>query len=67
VFNIAAPFPAVFPKDRAALVPEGRDGALRVLAAAIDAGVSRFIHTSSIAAMAHRRDRPNPLPVNEQD
>jgi dihydroflavonol-4-reductase len=56
--HVASPFPLVPPEDRHALVPEARDGTLRVLKAAAGAGVDRTVLTSSCAAVwsGHRPD-----------
>lgn len=61
VLHVASPFPATAPKDDDELVRPARDGALRVLAAARDAGVKRVVMTSSVAAIAYGRggrDKP---------
>jgi dihydroflavonol-4-reductase len=51
VVHSASPFPASLPKDRFALVPAARGGALRVMGAAARAGVERVVMTSSVAAV----------------
>ncbi len=53
VIHTASPFPAGLPKREDDLVLPARDGALRVLRAARDAGVKRVVMTSSIAATNH--------------
>jgi nucleoside-diphosphate-sugar epimerase len=53
VIHAASPFPAGLPKDADELVRTARDGALRVLRAAHEAGVARAVLTSSIAATNH--------------
>ncbi len=53
VLHIASPFPARSPKDDGELVLPARDGALRVLKAALNAGVRRVVLTSSTAAIAY--------------
>lgn len=55
VLHIASPFPSVSPKNDAELVQPARDGTLRVLAAAREAGVRRVVMTSSTAAVAYGR------------
>ena len=65
VLHIASPFPVSQPRDRNALTPAARDGALRVLAAAKDA--ERIIMTSSMVAMMYRPDRPPVIDVGEDD
>jgi len=67
VLNVASPFPQESPKDREALVPAARDGALRVLTAALAADVPRFVQTSSLAAMAYRANRPSVVTIGEDD
>src|ERR1700722_6008359 len=57
VLHVASPFPPVQPKDPDELIVPARDGALRVLRAALDAGVERVVMTSSIAAI--RSNRPS--------
>jgi nucleoside-diphosphate-sugar epimerase len=47
VLHVASPFPATAPKDPDELIKPARDGTLRVLRAALDAGVSRIVLTSS--------------------
>ncbi|MGA7244476.1 MAG: aldehyde reductase [Terracidiphilus sp.] len=53
VLHIASPFPASVPKDENELIVPARDGALRVLRAARDAGVKRVVMTSSFAAVGY--------------
>jgi dihydroflavonol-4-reductase len=67
VQHVASPFPMAQPKDREALVPSARDGALRVLRAALDEGVERIVLTSSMVAMMYRPDRPAEVRVGEAD
>ena len=67
VQHVASPFPMKQPRDREALVPEAREGALRVLEAARAADVQRIIVTSSIVAMMYRSDRPAEMKVGEND
>jgi nucleoside-diphosphate-sugar epimerase len=52
VIHTASPFPMSSPRDRTAFLPEARDGTLRVLAAAKEAGIARIVITSSVAAIA---------------
>jgi dihydroflavonol-4-reductase len=47
VLHVASPFPVTQPKDENELIVPARDGALRVLRAARDAGVRRVVMTSS--------------------
>ena len=55
VLHVASPFPARSPGNDDELVRPARDGALRVLVAARDAGVRRVVMTSSTAAVAYGR------------
>lgn len=59
VLHVASPFPAKQPKDPQELIVPAREGTLRVLRAALDAGASRVVATSSVAAM--RNDRGGAL------
>lgn len=51
VLHIASPFPPGAPKDPQDLIRPAVDGATRVIAAALDAGVERVVMTSSVAAI----------------
>ncbi|HKH22200.1 MAG TPA: aldehyde reductase [Solirubrobacterales bacterium] len=51
VLHVASPLPASQPKDPDELIVPARDGTLRVLGAAFDAGVQRTVLTSSVAAI----------------
>lgn len=53
VLHVASPFPAAAPKHEDELIVPARDGALRVLRAARDAGVRRVVLTSSFAAIGY--------------
>ena len=53
VLHVASPLPSNNPKDDEELIKPARDGALRVLAAARDAGVKRVVMTSSTAAVTY--------------
>ena len=53
VLHVASPFPAAVPKDENELILPAREGALRVLRAARDAGVRRVVLTSSFAAIGY--------------
>lgn len=57
VAHVASPLPAGVPKDANELIVPARDGALHALRAARDAGVRRFVMTSSVAAIAYGRGR----------
>jgi dihydroflavonol-4-reductase len=51
VLHVASPFPAAQPKDPDELIVPAREGTLRVLRAALDAGARRVVVTSSVAAV----------------
>jgi dihydroflavonol-4-reductase len=53
VLHVASPYPSKAPKDENDLIIPARDGALRVLKAARDAGVKRVVLTSSFAAIGY--------------
>lgn len=53
VLHVASPFPGREPKDENELIVPAREGALRVLTAARDAGVKRVVLTSSFAAVGY--------------
>ena len=67
VLHVASPFPPVQPKDPDDLIVPARDGALRVLGAALDAGVERIAMTSSIAAVRSGRPSSAAAPYTEAD
>jgi nucleoside-diphosphate-sugar epimerase len=67
VLHVASPFPPVQPKDPDELIVPARDGALRVLRAALDAGVERVVMTSSIAAIRSDRTSSETAPYTEAD
>ncbi|HJX76285.1 MAG TPA: aldehyde reductase, partial [Gaiella sp.] len=61
VLHVASPFPGRDPKDENELIQPAREGALRALRAARDAGVTRVVLTSSFAAVGYGTqvlDRP---------
>jgi len=51
VLHVASPLPTSQPKDPDELIVPARDGTLRVLRAALEAGVDRVVVTSSVAAI----------------
>ena len=53
VCHMASPFPAGVPKDENELIVPAREGALRALRMAKAAGLTRFVMTSSAAAIAY--------------
>lgn len=66
VLHVASPFPAGEPEDANELIIPARDGALRVLKAARDAGVKRVVLTSSFAAIGYSKD-PKGYIFTEED
>ena len=66
VLHVASPFPTTQPKDPDELIVPARDGALRVLRAARDAGVERIVLTSSFAAIGYGH-APTGRPFTEED
>ncbi|MGI5455500.1 SDR family oxidoreductase [Streptomyces sp. CA-249302] len=57
VLHVASPFPGAGPKNEDEVIVPARDGALRVLRAARDAGVRRTVLTSSFAAVGYGHGR----------
>ncbi len=53
VLHVASPFPSHRPKHEDELIVPAREGTLRVLRAARDAGVKRVVVTSSFAAVGY--------------
>jgi len=66
VLHVASPFPAGAPENEDELIVPARDGALRVLRASRNAGVSRVVLTSSFAAIGYGH-KPRTTPFNETD
>lgn len=66
VLHVASPFPPAIPKHEDELIVPAREGALRVLRAARDAGVKRVVLTSSFAAIGYGQKSGN-RPFNEED
>ncbi len=66
VLHVASPFPPKQPKDPDELIVPAREGTLRVLAAALDAGVKRVVVTSSVAAIRLREGAAS-RPLDEED
>jgi nucleoside-diphosphate-sugar epimerase len=64
VLHVASPFPANLPKHEDELIVPARQGALRVLRAARDAGVKRVVLTSSFAAIGYGH-APRATPFDE--
>jgi nucleoside-diphosphate-sugar epimerase len=66
VLHVASPLPPNVPRYEDELVVPARDGALRVLRASRDTGVSRVVLTSSFAAIGYG-GKPRETPFNETD
>ncbi|HLW53870.1 MAG TPA: aldehyde reductase [Candidatus Angelobacter sp.] len=66
VLHVASPFPPAVPKHEDELIVPAREGALRVLRAARDAGVKRVVMTSSFAAVGYGR-KEQTAPYRETD
>ena len=64
VLHVASPLPPTVPKHEDELIVPARDGALRVLRAARDAGVKRVVLTSSFAAIGYGY-KPQSEPFDE--
>ena len=58
VLHVASPFPAKVPRHEDELIVPAREGALRVLRTARDAGVKRVVLTSSFAAIGYGHALP---------
>ena len=66
VLHVASPFPAGAPNHEDDLIVPAREGALRVLRAARDAGVKRVVLTSSFAAIGYG-SKPTDVPYSEEN
>jgi nucleoside-diphosphate-sugar epimerase len=66
VLHVASPFPAAVPRDPDELIAPAREGTLRVLRAARDAGVRRVVITSSFAAIGYGHGSRS-TPFDERD
>jgi nucleoside-diphosphate-sugar epimerase len=64
VLHVASPFPSNVPKHEDELILPAREGSLRVLRAACDAGVQRVVLTSSFAAIGYGH-KPQQAPFDE--
>jgi nucleoside-diphosphate-sugar epimerase len=64
VLHVASPFPERLPKHEDELIVPAREGTLRVLRAARDAGVKRVVLTSSFAAIGYGQP-PRSKPFDE--
>ncbi len=67
MLHIASPIPAAEPKNPDDLIIPARDGALRALKAARDAGIKRVVMTSSTAAICYGDARGNDKIFTEAD
>lgn len=56
VLHVASPFPLVEPEDENELIIPARDGSLRVMKFAKNAGVKRVVLTSSFAAIGYSKN-----------
>ena len=66
VLHVASPLPPSAPKHEDELIIPAREGTLRVLRAASDAGVRRVVLTSSFAAIGYGHP-PQSAPFTEKD
>jgi dihydroflavonol-4-reductase len=66
VLHVASPFPPKQPKDPDELIVPAREGTLRVLRTALDAGVKRVVVTSSVAAI-RLSEGADARPLTEDD
>jgi nucleoside-diphosphate-sugar epimerase len=64
VLHVASPFPPYTPRHEDELIVPAREGTLRVLRAARDAGVQRVVLTSSFAAIGYGH-KPQKEPFDE--
>ena len=67
VLHVASPFPPGVPKHEDDLIIPAREGALRVLRAARDAGVKRVVLTSSFAAVGYGQMPVASRPFTEEN
>lgn len=67
VLHVASPLPTAPPKDEMELIRPAREGALRVLRAASEAGVERVVLTSSLAAVTSGHKREERYTYTESD
>ena len=64
VLHVASPLPRTVPRNEDELIVPAREGALRVLRAARDAGVKRVVLTSSFTAIGYGQ-KPQEKPFDE--
>jgi nucleoside-diphosphate-sugar epimerase len=67
VLHVASPFPLAQPRDEQQLIRPAVDGTLRVLHAAVAAGVERFVQTSSMVAIMYGHPADRTTPFTEDD
>lgn len=67
VLHVASPFPMAQPEDENDLIRPAVDGTMRVLGAAMEAGVRRFVQTSSTVAVLYGHSRDRTAPFTEDD
>lgn len=67
VLHVASPIPREMPKHEDDLIIPARDGCLRVLRAASEAGVRRVVQTSSIAAITNGHSHDASYVYSEKD
>ena len=67
VLHVASPFPNFVPDNEDELIKPAKEGTLRVLRAAADAGVRRVVLTSSLAAVSGGHPPDNARVFNEDD
>jgi dihydroflavonol-4-reductase len=67
VLHVASPFARGVPRNPNEIITPARDGALRVLRAARDAGVKRVVLTSSFAAIGYGYPAGRTRPFTEED
>jgi nucleoside-diphosphate-sugar epimerase len=67
VLHVASPLPSALPKHEDELIVPAREGTLRVLRAAVAAGVERVVLTSSLAAVIYGHVRDGSRRFDEND
>jgi dihydroflavonol-4-reductase len=67
VMHVASPFPAVQPRNEQDLIRPAVQGTLRVLRAAANGGVRRFVQTSSLVAVMYGHPHSRTEPYTEAD
>jgi nucleoside-diphosphate-sugar epimerase len=65
VQHVASPVPMQAPKDPEEVIRPARDGTLRILRAAANAGVERFVYTSSMSAIVSGVSRDHVFTAND--